>query len=506
MNLSKICINARPRTPWEAVDLGIVLTRAWWLPLFLIWFIPAFSLFILLSLVLPNNSWVAYLVVWWLKPIFDRGPLYIASQRLFNEPISLRAALKKLPTLYTKDALLWLTFRRLSVTRSFDMPITILEQLRGQERNRRQSILHSQYKSTAAWLSIILIHIEMVFIIAAASFLVIMIPDNITLDYWSIALEQQQLVTWAYNICAFLTMSLIAPFYAVCGFCLYISRRIDLEAWDIEIRFRHLAAAYQSGQKNHNLTSTLLVITLGIFSLGAFTLAPKNAIAQTAEQQAKQDITHIMERQEFRRIEKVSGWRLKNQIEEEPEVPAWLKFIAKKITHFIKSGNVQKNNGSHFVSIIEWLLWALVLGLIGLIVYRYRSTLRSFLIQPSKKSLSLPPPKILFGLDVRKESLPQDIVMAVQTLWQQGQHRNAVSLLYRSLLSRLIHEHNIILCDSHTENECVRIVQELNNHTLSVYMQTLTTTWQQLAYGHQHPTEAEVKQLCQQWEQVFDHA
>ena len=37
-----------------------------------------------------------------------------------------------------------------------------------------------------------------------------------------------------------LATALLAPFWASCGFMLYISRRIELEAWDLELGLRAL--------------------------------------------------------------------------------------------------------------------------------------------------------------------------------------------------------------------------------------------------------------------------
>ena len=39
-----------------------------------------------------------------------------------------------------------------------------------------------------------------------------------------------------------LIMAAVAPFYCAGGFMLYISRRIELEGWDIEICFREWMA------------------------------------------------------------------------------------------------------------------------------------------------------------------------------------------------------------------------------------------------------------------------
>ena len=41
MNLSKISVQVRPRNPYEAIDLGFVMARRWFIPLVLLWLIPA---------------------------------------------------------------------------------------------------------------------------------------------------------------------------------------------------------------------------------------------------------------------------------------------------------------------------------------------------------------------------------------------------------------------------------------------------------------------------------
>ena len=48
MDLDRLQIIARQRSPWEAVDLGFVVARAWFKSLFLVWAIPSFVLFVLL--------------------------------------------------------------------------------------------------------------------------------------------------------------------------------------------------------------------------------------------------------------------------------------------------------------------------------------------------------------------------------------------------------------------------------------------------------------------------
>lgn len=536
MDLSKICINARARTPWEAVDLGIIVARAWWLPLFLIWFVPAFCLFIVLSALFSQYSWLAYLVVWWLKPFFDRGPLYIASRRLFGENVGFWQALRELPSLYRHDALMWLTLRRFSLTRSFDMPMTILEQLRGQARRSRQGVLHRKYGRVAWWLSIICIHVEMFLVFGVVSLLVIMIPEEIGLDYLELAVNKQDIAAWLYNIMAFLAMALVAPFYTISGFCLYISRRIDLEAWDIEIRFRHIAEEHSNRVKTQikNTVSTGLSLLLFMSITSSLVMSPTQVAAQTEKidaaevampstslsslsaeadpienesplaKKAKEDVIDIISGDPFHQKEEVSGWRFKDiEQQDDDEIPEWLIQMIEALVEFFASLNALDGIFENPAQYFELLLWGLMILVLTTVVYRYRQSIHNYIRRTKNHTLKAEVPDSLFGLDVRKESLPDDVAFEVMALWAKGQHRESVSLLYRSTLAALIHHYNFSFSASHTENECVMIVKRHGNGALSRYTADLTGMWQQLAYGHQLPSSPEVEKLCGGWKEVF---
>ena len=60
-------------------------------------------------------------------------------------------------------------------------------------------------------------------------------------------------------------------------------------------------------------------------------------------------------------------------------------------------------------------------------------------------------------LDIRPESLPADIGAAARALWDRGEHRAALALLYRGMLSRLAHVHRVPIRDSSTEGDCLAL-------------------------------------------------
>lgn len=240
MDLGAIQIEPRLRNPWQAIDLGFSLARAWWRPLFLSWFLPCVSLWLLLSLVLWQYQWLVLMIVWWLKPLLDRLPLFFASRAMFGEVLSLKTLFKYWRQALRFEWFSWITLRRLSPTRSLDMPVTVLEQLSGKARGRRLQVMHQTATSGGSWLTFVCVHIEVFFSLGVMSLVALLIPAGVDLGLIDSYIEQAPWMVFASNGVSILAMSLIAPFYTMAGFSLYINRRVQLEGWDIEIRFRHL--------------------------------------------------------------------------------------------------------------------------------------------------------------------------------------------------------------------------------------------------------------------------
>ena len=67
------------------------------------------------------------------------------------------------------------------------------------------------------------------------------------------------------------------------------------------------------------------------------------------------------------------------------------------------------------------------------------------------------PPPALFGMDLAPEKLPPDVAAAAAALAREGRLREALGLLYRGALSELVHKRGVQLLASHTEGEAVRL-------------------------------------------------
>ena len=536
MDLNKLAIKARSRSPWEAIDMGFVMTCRWWWLAFFSWSIPAVLIYILATIVMFKHAlaW-AGLLVWWLKPLLDRGPLFVASRRLFGDEPTLREILFALPSLYRTDWFRALTIYRFSPTRSFDMPLTVLENARGNARSARQAVLHRGHANAATWFTITAVHIEVIIWLGLYSFAYFMLYDFISIDLFSLTTsEQNKTITLINNSVYFFAMVLVAPFYAIGGFALYISRRIDLEAWDIEIRFRELAAnASREIRKNDGLLlSKLAPIAFSIIVATGSCLAVKPAIANssnsshaeplnTAESPseefrqtiaptenadlerdidfAKEKAIRILESDPFHEKIEQSGWRLKEKDTDSEESEWFLDFIEALVELFdAQSGIAETIN--EVLPILEVGIWVTVALLIIFLIYKYHQNIQSFVKPPlAPEAKKQPSPTRLFGLDVTKESLPDDIPAAVQKIWKDGDQRAAISLLYRGLLFELIDRYELEFKDSHTEGECLEIVEGKNIDLLTQYARSITRYWQSTAYGALAPDLNTIQHLCQQW-------
>ena len=85
---------------------------------------------------------------------------------------------------------------------------------------------------------------------------------------------------------------------------------------------------------------------------------------------------------------------------------------------------------------VVWVLGALLAGLLALYVVRL---VRGRGLPRVPKPFAAP--SHVQDLDIRPESLPDDVGSAARALWQRGDQRAALALLYRGSLSRLVHVH-----------------------------------------------------------------
>ncbi len=260
MQLDKLIVETRVRSGWSAIDLGIKFARSFWLRAVLLYLTLAIPVFCLALLLGGNSEFLTVLILWWLKPVFERPILYMVSRELFSEPMSFTRILKE-ALVWLKPSFFWIiTWRRFSIYRGMTAPIMLLEQPTGSSYSARANVLGTKMSSEAMWLNVVLSHLESFLLFAFIAVIALFFPasSEIIYDYFVVD-ESNQLINIFYAGLYLLAIVIIAPFYVTAGFMLYISRRIELEGWDIEITFRNWMSDYrapieQANDHDGNLT------------------------------------------------------------------------------------------------------------------------------------------------------------------------------------------------------------------------------------------------------------
>jgi len=102
-------------------------------------------------------------------------------------------------------------------------------------------------------------------------------------------------------------------------------------------------------------------------------------------------------------------------------------------------------------------------------------------------------------LDIRPETLPDDIGAAARRLWERGEQRAALALLYRGMLSRLAHVHHVPIRDSSTEGDCLALATARLPNDRFDYLSRLVRVWQRFGYGRENVEAAAVYGLCDEF-------
>ena len=487
MNLDKLQVNACTRNGWQAVDLGFLMARAWFRPLLVATLLPMLPVAAVLLLLFRESPFWALFLVWWLKPFWERLPLFIASRRLFDEEADIWQSMKSFPL---KDVLPWLLWRRLSMQRAFDNPVTVLEELRGEQRRGRLRVLHGKYSDVAFGTQFVCFCFELMLCFGIMVMLAFFTPDDFEFALNDRYGDVTLLGEWVYTLVGIAGMALVVPFHTMAGFALYLNRRIELEAWDIEISFRNLASRKRKEAGGAGLLASLLLA----FSLSTLAPAGVDAAESHDRESAVALIDEVLAGEDFGYQRTVRKWRFKNWDdidEEDEEIPEWM-------IEFFEWWEENFDWSTDFSGAAAWLKPLLVLLFVGLLIFlirRYRGPLSRLVGSRRRQSA----PEILFGLDVTPESRPEDVPGQVMSLWGEGKHREALSLLYRASLSRLIDRYELAFRASHTEAECAALVKARGIESLSRYFWNLTDVWRRLAYGHQVPAGDTVQSLCAGW-------
>ena len=168
----------------------------------------------------------------------------------------------------------------------------------------------------------------------------------------------------------------------------------------------------------------------------------------------------------------------------------WVKWIAGLVGWVMESA--------------RYLMWAGIVILVAWIAVYLTRSIRGR--QPALAADAFVPPTHVRNLDIRPESLPANIGRAARALWDKGEHRAALSLLYRGLLSRLTHVHRVPIRDSSTEGDCLVLLSGVVPRKTGDYSARLVGAWQGVVYGGTEAPADAVYSLCDEFADALDRA
>lgn len=243
MGLDDMTVAIRPRGRLESIDLGFALARANWQPVWKAWAVFVLPLMLLVNLMgYWYPGWV-WLILFWLKPFYDRIVLWVISRAVFGAETSTRELWGSLPQLLWHSELFRdLSYRRINLQRSFNLPVSQLERQSGAMRRSRLRLLHKGVLNAAQGLTLAGVHFEFVLYWALFGLGVMMVPPEIEIGLSDLFMMGG--APWWFemlgNLFYTITITVIEPFYVAGGFALYLNRRTWLEGWDLELVFRRM--------------------------------------------------------------------------------------------------------------------------------------------------------------------------------------------------------------------------------------------------------------------------
>jgi hypothetical protein len=238
LDLEALNLRLRPRGPYEAIDLGQALLRRNLREVYTAWAATVLPLGIAFAALAPVVEWLPIVLMWWFKPLYDRIVLVVLSRGVFGERVTVR----DLPWRSIFDRSLWwsLTLGRFVATRSFMLPVTMLEGLDRARRRLRMRTLLKGARFPATLLTTAFLYAEQALALGYLPLVVLLAPQGVDVPVWR-WLTDESMPLWLSmvgDVSYLMALTLLEPLYVACGFTLYLNRRVELEAWDIELDLR----------------------------------------------------------------------------------------------------------------------------------------------------------------------------------------------------------------------------------------------------------------------------
>ena len=490
MRVDTVQVELRPRSAWEAMELGNALVRRHAGTIWRAWLLCSLPVFVLLNALgwwLDRMGWAA-LLLWWLLPVFDRVPLFVLSRAVFGAAPTLGQTLAAQMRWGWRAVSPYVGWRRFSPWRAVSLPVALLEGVTGAALAQRRRLMVDGVGGH----TLLLTGMGHLFVLALVgsqvALLLLFVPTELLSEsaraMWALIAEQPpRWVQGLANLGLWLALGLIAPFQMGAGFGLYLNRRTRLEAWDLEIAFRRLRARIAPGVASLAAVSLacLLAVAPGARAqdasadagvtptLPAVFGAPVDDPAfERAVAEAYSDPLLDSSRTQVR-------WQRKDRAGSEAsprKVPPGLFGALSRMLAFLAEFGL-------------WIVLGLAVLALILTARRWWPWMRGIAVRaPVEREITVSAAPPL------PEPLPDALLDAVRALWSAGERRRALALLYRASVAEMAQRAGVTLVPGATEAECLRASRRMPDADDRSAFAEMVRVWQRAAYGQRLPDDA----------------
>jgi hypothetical protein len=459
------------------------------------WFAFTLPVFVLCNAlgVLLGLPWLGLVLMWWLKPLFDRVPLYVLSRAVFERTPGWRETLRGQRQWNWRSTLAALSWLRVDSNRALRLPMELLEGAPRMQRMARWKVLRRRIVVDTSLLTYGCLQFELVLFLSAWLLVLLLIPNEwrpLSLTEFFRHDVRHAATTWILlgAAAAYLAMSAIEPLYVACGFALYLNRRTQLEAWDIDLAFRRMRTRLQSLGK---VLGVLLVCACA-WPLSARAGAPPKPTAVSLQQVFQHPPDDAAQRfataaAQAYRDPRFGGERTTRQW----TFKYWPKATpASQTVPFPALGAALAT----LFKILLWLLLIVVAGALLRFAWRWRGRLLQTSAEPALALSQSAQPSL-----VADAPLPADLAGAARALWQAQHQREALALLYRGCVEQTARLLKVAPSPDATEADWLRQAAAIEDPSRAQRVIAIVRTWQFAAYAGRYPDDAGIEHLLAGW-------
>jgi hypothetical protein len=244
VRIDALAVRLRPRSPLEAADLGVRLCQHAARDVYFCYLVVAVPLFALALATYEWVGWLPALLMMWSKPWLDRTILFVLSRAAFGQRTTPGDLWRAQRQVWWRGLLFSWTIRRLSPWRSFTEPVYQLEGMPVLQAGARIRQLRQRNMGSASMMMSAFVMAETALMFSLLSLFFWLAPQNMRPDLALLFFGgASPTVVLMFPLSYAAAVLFLEPYFVAAGFGMYLNRRAELEAWDIEQEFRRAFAA-----------------------------------------------------------------------------------------------------------------------------------------------------------------------------------------------------------------------------------------------------------------------